>query len=412
MSAERRGAAPNKQRIDFRSKMGEFKWRGMAPDFEPQDLSPDRPRFLFNCRLENGGIVGRGGALEEVMLGDTVTGMSDHQIGTQISLYMTSAGCPGFSPSAGFWIGTYDTEQDPKSQRLTYYNTATFPGVFGTFGDDIYFGVDDILMRLQNITPPYGEESLSISGVSQENVIWNLPTGYDCVTAIGEFEGYMYVALQGTVTTNSAIFKYDGVTFTLELGGINPVTGFANFRELLVAGHNGVTSNLIRVRTSAGVWSTVAPGSGTVALIGHSSKSYKDHLYIPFGPSIFDFNGTTLTEIPFATNGMTATASCSCVEVAFGYLYFSWWDSTGVKVGRFDGTTWIGTNKNLTSQFTLIAGETRTLRLYRGSLVVIVKETANVGILISPRENVPGVWVREDLSVGGTVVTITDTVVF
>lgn len=414
MSAEKRGATQSKQSFNFRANSG-FKWKGMAPDIEPQDLPPDRPRFLFNARLENGGITGRGGLSEIVDLRSAavdveVTGMSDHQIGTQRSLVMTSVGCPGFSASAGFWIGTYDTEQNPTAQRLTYYPTATNPGVIGLYGDDLYFGVDAVLMKLQPIRPPYGVEALTVSGVNQEVKVWDLPTGYDAVTAIGEWNGDLYVAIRGTVTTNSAIYKYDGITFTLSLGGINPVTGFAVFRESLIAGHDG-TSNLIRILNEAGAWSTVAPGAGTVRMVGNSSKSYKDRLYIPNrGTDIYSFDGTALTRIPFATTGMTATTVCSCVDVAYGYLYFSWYDNTAVYTGRYDGTTWSATHKNLTTQFGLTAGETRTCRFYRGSIVVIIKQTGGASILISPRENTSGTWSEVGLTIGGIVVAIADTV--
>ena len=412
MSAEKRGAAPNKTSFNHRTQAGGFKWRGMMPDFEPQDLPPDRPYMLQNCRLENGGITGRGGMEEIVDLGKTPTGMTDHQIGTQRSLMMTSVGCPGFSASVGFWIGSYDTEQDPRAQRLTYYDTATFPGVIGTFGDDLYFGVDDVLMKLQPITPPYGTEAIDVSGVNQEVKVWDIPSGYTSITAIHEYNGDLYVALLGSVSTNSAVYKYDGVTFTLSIGGINPITGFATFRELLVAGHNG-TTNLLRILNEAGVWSTVAPGSGTVRLVGNSAASYKDNLYVPnTATSIYIYNGTTLTEIAFGTTGMSATAACSAVDVAYGYLYFSWWDATGVFVGRYDGTTWSATHKNLTTQFSLVSGETQTLIFYRGCIAVAIKQTGGMSLLQSPRENTSGTWTEEDLTIGGIVVTITDMVAF
>ena len=409
MSAEKRGASDNKTSFNLRIKEGGFSAHGMFPDFEPQDISPEYNRLLLNVRLD-GGISARGGKTEIIDLSggaydENVSGLNDFQIGTQRSLIMVSAGCPGFSPSAGFFIGTYDTEQNPPFQRLTYYPSASTPGLFTRYGDDIFFSVDDKLMRLRPITPPYGLEALDISGVSQETEMWTVPSGYSSITAMIEHDGDLYIAIKGTVTTNSAIYRYDGVTFTKEIGSIQPITGFANFRELLVAGHDGSGTNLLRLRSEAGVWSTVAPGSGTVAMIQNNSASYKDKLYVPncLG-SIYSYDGTALTEIPFGTTGIGATGICKAVDVAYGYLYFSWYDPSVVKVGTFDGTTWTPGHKNLTSQFSLAAGQlTETIRFYRGDIVVSVGVTGVAEIprlLFSPRENTSGTWTSVNISTG------------
>lgn len=406
MSAEKRGASPNKTSFSHRANSG-FKWDGMAPDIEPQDLPPNRPFMLKNVRLESGGIAARGGLetiidLGQATSGFNISGLNDFQTGTKRQLVVVSAGCPGFSASAGFFIGTYDTEQNPSFQRMTYYPTAVAPGVIATFGDDLYFCVDTKLMKLQAITPPFGTESLNVSGANQELEVWTIPTGYSSITALIEFNGDLYIGLQGTVSANSAVYKYDGVTFTKEIGSINPITGFALYRELLIAGHDG-TSNLIRTRTTAGVWATVAPGSGTVRIVQNNCASYKDVLYIPnASTSIYSFNGTTLTEIPFGTTGISATGVCKAVEIAYGYLFFAWYDAAKVAVGRFDGTTWVGIHKNLTTQFTIPANQqTGAIRFYRGSLAVTIGVTGVFQvpqILFSPREDTSGTWTSESIS--------------
>ena len=111
MSAERRGASPNKQSFNDRTQAGAFEWKGMAPDIEPQDLPPDRPSLLRNTRLMGGGIAARPGMTAGVSLGAEVTGMTDFNAG-YTSLMVMGQGVPG-SSSTGRYVASYDQEEDP-----------------------------------------------------------------------------------------------------------------------------------------------------------------------------------------------------------------------------------------------------------------------------------------------------------
>ena len=402
---------------------------GMAPDVDPQNLSPQNPYLMINMRVDGGVPTLRPGQLYLCDLsqgaGMPVTGMWDHQIGTARSLYIGGDGCPSISPTVGAFIGKYDSElRITGNSTLRYENVSYFPSVaidvqMGLFSDEIYFGVDAAVQRLGEVTR------------------FALPTGYSGITAFMEHEGVLCLAAKGTAAAGigtSAIFTFDGTTLTNVLSAINPVVGFFKYRDMLGAVFNG-TPNSVRIRSSAGVWSAgIAPSGGTVKVTASDvCASYKDKCYIPGGDEdIFVLDQTlTLTQIPKATTGVSAGAHIMAVTVAdegdARYLYYAWHDAaaTTVKIGRFDGTTWTPSYKNLTAQASwptegfsginalFAPAEARVMKFYRGQLVLACVAATGLGaIYFSPRTTFTGTWTRAIPSPDGTNGDIRQLLVF
>lgn len=365
---------------------------GMKPDIDPQNLPFESPYLLINMRTEGGVPSMRPGRVGVCDSTDAVSGLWDHQIGTARSLYIVGDGCPGISPTVGSFVGRYDAELRTPTvtpgvtapyENVAYFNTTSADVVMGKFSQQLYFGVDATIQRKGEV------QRLA------------LPSGYTHVSAFMEHEGDLLCALANGAT--SAIFKFDGTTFSSDLAAINPVVGFFRYRDMCGAVFNG-TPNSIRVRTAAGVWgAAIPPSAGTVKVVGPDNcASYKDKAYIPDGDTdIFSFDQTsTLTRIPIATNLIDAGGHIMAVTTAFGYLYYVWHNLAldAVFIGRFDGTTWTPKHKSLTAQggWSKTPRQARVMKPYAGSLVVgcTTEDTAvfSTAIYISPREATSGTW--------------------
>lgn len=413
-------------------------FRGMAPDIDPQNLPEDTPYLRINTRDEGGLPVWRGGQRFLVNLGGRVTGLATHEIGANRSLFITGDGCPSISSGAGSYLGVVDQEfadpsvQQPSSYKnATYYATATEQIVAATFGDDLFFGLDNILKRFS-----------ATDSLQESRVV--LPSGYSGISAMIEHEGILLIAAKGSGgappgTGTSAIFTFDGVTLTNVLSAINVVQGFGVYNEQCCAIFDG-TPNSIRVRSSAGVWSApIAPGAGTVKIVGSNCTSYRNKLYIPNGDEdLFTFDeNAALTRIPRATNGVDAGAHITGTakmndSTGTPILYYLWHNAalTNVWIGKFDGTTWTPKYKDLTGQGTwagfqnetpastyptlYVPGISRCIRQYRGSLVVAAIEppAGLAALYFSPREDITGDWTRLIMSVSFANSDVSDMVVF
>ena len=415
-------------------------WRGMRPDKDPQTLPDDVPFLKVNTRTEGGIPVFRGGQFPIVNLGDVgaggITGLVTHQIGAARSLFISGDGCPGISPGAGSYLGVIDQEfADPSDtgstsyQNATFYVAATRKIVSATFGDELFFGLDNLLKRF------------SATDSLQETRL-ELPSAYVGISAMIEHEGVLLIAAVGAAALGvgtSAIFTFDGVTLTNVLSGINVVQGFGIYNELAVAIFDG-TPNSIRTRNASGVWSgAIAPGAGTVKIIGSNCSSYRNKLYIPSSDEdIFTLDeASVLTQIPIATTGVSAGGhimGTALINDPDGtpVLYFLWHDAAlaNVYIGRYDGTTWTPQYKDLTGQASFpgfqneepaisyptlyIPGIARCLRQYRGGLVAAAIEppAGLAAAYFSPRNEINGEWTRLLMSIVNPNSDINDMQVF
>ena len=401
---------------------------GMRPDIDPIALGPGDFVNLENVRRIGTSIVGRpgnsvfadlGGALGSV----TPTGLADLQIGAKRRLVAVADGCPGESPTIGKSLVSYDKELIPPIQRLVYSPTGlvmvaerfkrdeSSDGLLPSI-DALVFSVDNVLYRLANLPSAFGAESLESTNGAQQIPVWTIPAAYTSISAIHQHGGELVIAVNGGAGA-SAIFSWDGVTFRKELDAIDPVTGFATFRDKLIAGHAGVP-NLIRIRTLGAAWSTVAPGVGTVQIPhNHTCASFRDVLYIPTGGEYaYSFDGATLTQIPAATMGVDAGSEVWAFETAFEKLYYTW--STAApkaRIGMFDGTTWTATHKDLIAQKATVL-RVRTMRFYANTLIVRASITGDVLFMQSPRRNTSGTYDEIRLNALSLTADLTDMVVY
>lgn len=383
---------------------------GMRPDVDPLALGKGDFVLLENTRRIGSTIVGRPGSSGWQTLGGLVTGLGDLPVGSIGGLMMVSDGCPGEDPTVGFSLLKYDEEQ---INDYGLGSTRFFPLIYRTTAasfkiarfvrdasedglvpavDAMFFAADNVLYRLAEVPFPYGVLPITQTNGSQEIPVWTLPAPYTSIGEMMQFGSSLYISAVAGAGA-SAIFAYDGLTFTRVLSGVDPITGFGLFRNLLIAGHDGGT-NLIRIWNGTS-WSTVAPGVGTVKIAGNRCASYHDVFYIPSDDNIYSFDGTTLTQIPPGTTGVDVGAVVFSLESCFDKLYATWSTvAPKARLLRYDGTTWSPNHKDFIAQFPG-AVTVRTLRFFHGALMVggiATGSSAGARLYRSDRRNTSGTY--------------------
>jgi hypothetical protein len=377
------------QRYEFRTGVGEFVgWGGMMRDADPGSLPPNRPRIVVNGLFRNGGIESRPGQmlLNQIALGDLdafddgqpILTLADFQIIQAIKLWIVVDGCPGQDPpaTAGFGILHYDQEQEPELQRAVYYDDLALCASLATYSGGLYAGLDDHFVRLSRVGVPWGLEGFDATAGGMHTPIKRFEGAIKVMYA---FDGRLYLGLP------TRIVAWDGTTAAPDLTGLSsPPLGMGTWREYLLVGFGPGPGNIRRraVGNPPGTWTTIsAPG---VSFIG-TGYAYKDKFYFTDGSKVWVYDGSTLT---VATS--PAGATHMTLAVAFGYLFYGYASgaSHGV-IGRFDGSTWSDTHKDLTAQPGLSnIIRVRSICLYRNDLYACILSTVGAGSNTS--------WMRSD----------------
>ena len=381
-----------------------FLWGGMVPDDDPSAMPPNNLELLINCRLQGGSIAPRGGSKRRLDLGalagsgSQITGLADFQLGTPRKLWIVGDGCPGLSSSVGFYVGLFDTEQSPEFQPGIYYSAATHGVVIGLYSGDLYVSVDNTLRKVNVIEAPYGSPALAVSGSSQDLPLL-IFAGFTNVTDILEFDAKLFLGVDNGAGA-SKVAIWDGLTEFVDLAAINAPKAFGVYRESLVMGFAGAPNSIsVRPTGAAGAsWATFAPTGGTAAMRGPGcSATYKDVFWFASGGAdLFKFDGATLTQVPIGTTGFAGgSATHSCCSFG-GYLFVSYTAGGHAIVARFDGTTWVPTHKDLTTQDATV-NQARNLVEYRGDLWMGVSSTARGKIFRSVAGATSGAWVNPSI---------------
>lgn len=408
MASVVRTASPPKSPMMVRSDAS-VRLDGMHPDVHQAGLAPNWFIYLQNVRRIGPDIIGRPGqelfsdfSVDLSTPAYPVVGLFDMDMGHIHRLLSVGDGCPGVAPTTGQYMGSFATEQSPRYQRFVYKDTATsltsvvFKKGSSTDGllppvNGVFFAVDNQLFRLKDVQTKYGADPFTATSGTREKLIWTAPAAYSRISAMVQQGSNLLVGVVGVAAAGvgtSAIFRWDGLTWTRDVTGINPVTGWGILRDIAVAGFAGAP-NLIHIRDAAGTWTTMAPDFGTVSINGnHRCDSYNNELYIPSGENIYRFNGSTLIQIPVATTGITAGATVATCKRAFGYLFANWSTAAPInRLARFDGTTWVPAHYDFVA-LDATNREARAMAKFQGALFVACT-TASSGIRLyrSQRRN-------------------------
>lgn len=375
-----------KLKPDQKPKLYRPRWSGMGPDVDPSGLEEGKLHLSINSRSDGGQPVMRGGQRIVCNLGERLTGLATHKTG------------PRSGPS--FFDGGTAFNEDFSGGF--FRETGLDVGILGIFGDDLYCLSDSSPRTLLKFTG-FGNGFGDVAPIPEPVVLIPSPPG-SSPGCLQQHDDVLLIGDQGPGVADSVVWAFDGVTLIQELSGIGIPRGLFPYNGQIVLVFNG-TPNSIRVRSSAGVWSAaILPGSGTVKAFGNnSSAQYLDKLWIPTGAEdIFTFDSSAaLTQIPIGTTGITAGGRVIAFAVLKRVLYFIWQDPAIPKiyVGKYDGTTWDATFKDLTGQSTfpnfMRSGSTLVdpvnclgMRTYRGALLA----TCFPELVISPGTDIAGTW--------------------
>ena len=363
----RRKLRPDQGRFDFRKGIGGFPgWRGVFREGDPASIPLNSLWTLINGRFKGGSIRPRFGITEHnstaIQASDACIGwIDDFQVSAPNKLWIGMDGCPGISTGTGFSLVNLDSEQSPNFQRSVYYNGAVTRVVLATYGSQLHVAVDDELRVIELLLQPYGIENLSVSGSAQDLPLVQLSTG--TIRCMAEFDGTLFLGVDDGAG-NSFIATWDGVTLLEDdLTGIDAPQCMAIHHvpdggDALFVGIAGE----LRYRDTDGNWTTAATATD---FDPNEMLPYKDSLYVANADGDqWEWDNSSLA----SANSPTGATACRAIEVADGYLFYGYETASAALIGRFDGSSWADTHKNLTTQ---TAGTTtvRTLREHRGYLV-------------------------------------------
>lgn len=411
------------------------RWSGARPEGNPASVPPNMFRVLENVRYYASDIVERGGQekLTANTLGGAIRGIFDTSEGEGPSSELSD-----LTPTRPhlYLISNPIRHRTYDSPKNTGWTTNDFPNASYyaclAFGDRTR---PDKLITRKTYVLGNGASNLSLdlreirAGGKGHRMIATLPivNAGDTVDtrgkALGEYRNNLWFAyttlLSGGANAEIKVYKWDGLTATLDhthtMLQANLVNVFlCEYREDLFLGYGGAAAAgaAVKRRLIDGTWGTIALPGGITQFYVTSMKVFKDKLYIAgadvtgVGTSVakilvWDGSATTVARTP--NPGAHPLEAVMTLEKLDGYLYFvhqsnavGSMTNANVILGRFDGTTWTDSYKDLSGQFgdTLrIAG---SLRSARGDFWLIgAKNTGGVqhSVLVRSRNGAfTGTW--------------------
>lgn len=374
---------------------------GMHPDVDPGAIAPNAFRHLENIDFRGNKIKPREGEQKvnttAIYSATACVGIGfDHQQ-TPHRLYIIAQGCPGVSTTVGRSIGWYDPDFTGSAgggitglgfQRMLYLDYSTLNATLGTFGDELYAGVDTQLKRIARIEPKIGTEPITTVGARQDTTILNL-IGYT-IKALREFDGKLFISAENIATpTSSIVYVWDGLVVKEDITGIRAPTYMVEWRDKLALGTPSA-DNLIRLREKGdapGSYSTVAPGAGTVAT--YRMVSHLNNLYITDGgANLWKYDGSSLAIFRTPTNSSLMRG----LESFNGFLYYGWKNSvSGAAIlGRWsEASVFDDTHLNFTTTFANTS-QVDELRRYRDRLLALLFVSSTASRLVESAGLVTG----------------------
>jgi hypothetical protein len=352
--------------------------------------------FLQNVRFDDG-IKGRTPASNMLEgIGEQVVGLYDFQCtGPAGRLYVIYEGCPQIATGiSGSSMSTFDQEKQTALNGIAYWETSTFGACLAEHDGILYIGRDDGLYAFISIEAAYEDQALFVAGFDQSELLRQF-TGFT-VTCLRSAFGLLFIGLDDGAG-NGEIWTYDGVTYRSDDTGIDPPACMTLFQSktLVVA----FTTSDLRLRDSAGAWTTVAGAVGE-ADGDVQMCEYRDSLYITEdGADIWKLDGTTLA---LAIDHSVAGARINGICEAFGFMFFGYESATNEAViGRLDDAgAYVDVHHNITTQalpddFSW-ARLVKQLTFYRGAIVAGVESLLYGGrLFLSQGENTTQPWLIE-----------------
>lgn len=378
------------QRFEFKAGVNGFQWKGHVLEGDPSSLPANRPRLLVNTRLSGGIIKNRAGMSDYSSGTDTVPGcvVALNETDSNIRLYYGFVGCGAL---AGGTLVCINQDEFVETRSLgAYYSSNDTVIRIAEHGGSVFLGM---LGRLKKFAD--GVDVPTSDGDVYKDLLVKDFTGTastrNLISMLQSYEGDLYIGIT-PAAGNATIWKYDGVSMVSDLSVADIPKASCLWREYMVVGQNAA-ANRIRYRNSSGTWTTVAPGAGTVQVYpgGNAMVSYKDVVYMAEGPEgagtarIWSYDGTTL-QVARTPAGATFLP---VLAVMNDYLYYGYITAGNVYIGRFDGTTWSDTHKDLRAQFSnarYILG----LAEFRGQLYAGLNTNT---VVASPGFDTSGTWI-------------------
>ena len=403
---------------------------GVRRESDPGAIPPTMFRDAVNIRFKGGVPISRGG--QEKRTANPLTGRIQGIFSSEYRFSEALVGGSGVYPDCIAFGGGLDVDgprlyyvlgsifiyfaenqypltrgQDYASGHQDYLMESFEDGVGWVGGDD---GANFLLSRFARGSTPSVVASVG------------MPTGATYLCSIAAVGGDIYFACTGPPQFGSAaIYRYSSGVATIDehpvgVGAsvVAPQLGVLGDDLYYARGSTASDVPLIR-RKSGGVWGTLThpysiwtPIDGPVVFNG---ELYYFGSTVEVGrKNIFKISGTTVTEV-----ATPATVTPAFRPVVFnGYIYYFYGGAADhLYVGRFDGTTWTHTHKDITGQFAGVLASVNTkpsLVPFQGKLRANLKDNGggcDTRVYSSPPVATDGDWVREQaftvqLSPGGS----------
>jgi len=405
---------------------------GVRQECDPGAIPPNMFRNAVNVRYQGGRLVSRGGQskFNASALSGRVQGIfsSEFEFSTDTPV---GAWCSDIGVGGGTEIGSqklyllggdskhigyyyFSEDQQPVLRRQPYSITWKTDRALASFGDGVMWvgGADETKNYLQRFSR--GGAPVTVASVNRVG-------GDATICDIERYQGVIYFSVGSTTPSSCKVYRYaggviveDDSPFTIATEHQTPHLRALGADLYMVRGGSFTAATAKIRRKSAGVWSTLTPSISNFTSHGQPVV-YGDALYAlgrageAGSPAAIKIVGATVT----TAHTLAGNSDRFLLPTVFnGYLYYLYedWDPgtlalLGLYVGRFDGTTWDDTHKNLLSQFPLIQGAPYVafLGAFDGKLRAVLTDwtwgpyaECPYTVFSSPGLNTAGTWTKHD----------------
>lgn len=379
-------------------------WGGMVPDGHAASLGIREFRNLVNVRFDRGEITERGGQ-EKYNSGGALDGC------VQLMIDLGEAN----DSSTKLWIGaaitgssdvdvvSYHPTDSPTLQSVIEDAALSGPAqCFFIRDGKLHFFLDSSFYELNRVPAPTGDSMSEAAGTSHKKLFTPAAGIPASATTFDPGDGKTYFA------ADTIIYTWDGVSFLSDFASATGAAIIARYREDMFA----AGTNEFRQR-SGGTWGTIAmPGGLTAPVAVQGSWAvFLDKLYTGWDDDvgagnhrdrILSWDGTTHALARSLTSGSNAQGILALVNFGgFLYYFYTHHNDGDLIVGRFDGSTFTDSHKNLGDQASVgNPTELRAVIPYAGSLYAVVTGAGGTRLIRSAEAATSSDWVSVATGLG------------